>query len=92
MGERAEDSQSDKTPQAEAQASQARTVAPVLMGTRSVAYSGPRDRIGRVSTMFANVGGSAAAADRHAANSMLPNIEPDAGKDLDTLAEAKAHT
>jgi hypothetical protein len=41
--------------------------------------------------MLANVGRSAAAADRYAVNAMLPNIEPDAGKDLDTLAEAKTH-
>ena len=92
MGKRAEKNQNDKPAKTQAETSHARAVAPVLMGPRSVAYSGSRDRVSSVSTVLSNVGRSAAASDRHAVNAMLPNIEPDAGKDLDTLAEAKPHT
>jgi hypothetical protein len=34
----------------------------------------------------------AMTSDRHAVDAFLPNIEPDAGKNLDALAEAKPHT
>jgi hypothetical protein len=32
------------------------------------------------------------SSDRHAVDAFVPNIEPDPGKDLDALAEAKPHT
>jgi len=62
------------------------------MGAGSIAYSGTRNRIGSVSTMLSNICCSATSAHRHAVDAFLPNIEPDTRKDLDALAEAKAHT
>ena len=42
--------------------------------------------------MLSDISRRATTSDRHAVDAFLPNIEPDAGKDLDALAEAKPHT
>jgi hypothetical protein len=62
------------------------------MRAGSIAYSGARNRIGSVSTMLSDVCRRSTSTDRHAADAFLPNIEPDAGKNFDALAEAKTHT
>jgi hypothetical protein len=76
----------------DATTSKARAVAPTLMGAGSIAYSGPWNRIGSVSSMPSDICRRAMTSDRHAVDAFLPNIEPDAGKNLDALAEAKPHT
>jgi hypothetical protein len=58
------------------------------MGAGSVAYSGARNRVGSVSTMLSDICRRSTSADRHAVDASLPEVEPDAGKNLDTLAEA----
>jgi hypothetical protein len=88
MGERADERQSDKTEKAKAATSEARTVSSALTRTGSIAYSGARNRIGSVSTMLSDICRRSTSTDRHAVDAFLPNIEPDAGKDLDALAEA----
>ena len=41
--------------------------------------------------MLADIFCRATTADRQTVDAFPPNIEPDAGKDLDALAEAKPH-
>jgi hypothetical protein len=88
MGERADERQSDKTEKAKAATSEARTVSSALTRTGSIAYSGARNRVGSVSTMLSDICRRSTSADRHAVDASLPEVEPDAGKNLDTLAEA----
>jgi len=42
--------------------------------------------------MLSDVCRRSTTSDRHAVDAFLPNIEPDAGKNFDALAEAKTHT
>jgi hypothetical protein len=92
MCERAEKGESDSTEKTKATTSDARAVASTLMGAGSIAYSGARDRVGSVSSMLSDICRSATTSDRNAADAFIPNIESDAGKNLDALAEAKPHT
>jgi len=43
-------------------------------------------------TMLSDICRRSTTSDRHAVDAFLPNIEPDAGKNLDAFAKAKPHT
>jgi hypothetical protein len=54
-------------------------------------FATPQSRVARLN-VFCIDATLLLGLDRHAVDAFLPNIEPDAGKEFDALAEAKPHT